>query len=1322
MLRRSVSRAPSAERSSPAASRWSADRGSASPTSISASRDSPRHRASRAPSSSSSTGPAKLTPEDSRSLTETAYNAFKQGTSLADFVSDLVQNYYDMISADHPHHSIVEQFQQKLAEVEPDLTIQFLREITPTLPRRFAKSFSPAITAWVRFKTQHWTEEQDKGGTSAAVPASSKTPVATAPPPAASPSNALEQGIPAIAAAPSLSQPDVDHGSGVDSASSPQAFGTPPEQPDEEAEEHGMNPPDPGADAKETRMLEDSGEAGAPKLGKSVQRDGPAQEEQQERENPAHPDEERYQGGDEDASDFQDLQEQASTHKAGANEEPREEDELVDELEEEDRSEAIAGGEASTTEGMLHADHVSDPAIEQAADAVSANAPEQATAGHQGAEEEQVDKANGRAQEVQSSDGAEKSKDAGVETLKTQYAQADESSSATCNTADVSEVEGAGLSPTLERDEQQASHQDANRSQEQDAIITDKSAVGDEPADLALTASAVGGQPIPAEDSNGTAARDLEPAADAASDRVASAVDAVEQANPADSEVQRVESLDASVIAAGAGTAAEASMQEAAALDASSEIPPDAAASEGPVVTTPPIPSRAKTEEAESRPQAGTTGSENAMVDPRTSQQEAVLATEAAQVEHNEAPAASASGVESCASPVSAAVTAVAVLNDASVAAEEGSGRADQPSEPSTEARTPELTNATDVVAEHDDQVRATVVSPAAQSQLDMDSAQSCRSHERESSQAASESTPNIRPRRTIDDRMKSMLKDLASVTGRRSSYKTIQKLKPLLVGGSKPDTISDLVEHWQDPSRMIPWQCLQELGPGIFHKKAHEHLHLSMHELMDKVSNTKSVQHLTEKLPERVMTRALMEFPRIPHMLHCWSKEKFEYFNARGLPQPTDVKPEFRYADQERVEDGGADALRSSAHPSRGSNSPVSAPSSTQMQPQPQLQPQPLRSLPSTMPQAPIMNAAVPSQVAHLQQAAMNAVTAVSPQALTQVGSQVLAAHIAQHQQQHYSNAAVTPDQRAQLVAALHTGPIQAPPLIQQPAARAQMIAALHSSSLQQAAAQQQDLQQQQGPHVITSTIPASTVMSHQQQQQQQQQQQVSDNARRAAMVKEATDRVFSGLAADCLSFAEQVVGSSASNEVNSRAHYSEADVLHVLNFVVNTYKGEVESDGGSVLKTLKAEERMRKIESVRAAALKVLTLTQTLCRIKVCLNEAASAALRATGEARTENWLDLLNTSTKWSGVKQFLLSQEQRTGAMSRAEAHMLLQKQVDRVNKRLEEVLEQLMSVDDIIGGRVEGGSEEDQAAEEAIRKECEQIGRICCKHVVGILVG
>ncbi|KAJ9474045.1 hypothetical protein PHBOTO_006696 [Pseudozyma hubeiensis] len=140
------------------------------------------------------------------------------------------------------------------------------------------------------------------------------------------------------------------------------------------------------------------------------------------------------------------------------------------------------------------------------------------------------------------------------------------------------------------------------------------------------------------------------------------------------------------------------------------------------------------------------------------------------------------------------------------------------------------------------------------------------------------------RAKKTIDDRMKLMLNDLAKVTGRRSSYETVKELKPKRAGLATPRTVQDVVDQWQDPAQMIPWTCLQELGPGIFHKNAHKHMHLSMHELMDKVSSTKAVKHLSDWLPERVMTRALMEFPRVPHMMHCWNEEKRKYFDSRGV------------------------------------------------------------------------------------------------------------------------------------------------------------------------------------------------------------------------------------------------------------------------------------------------------------------------------------------------------------------------------------------------------------------------------------------------------
>ncbi len=330
--------------------------------------------------------------------------------------------------------------------------------------------------------------------------------------------------------------------------------------------------------------------------------------------------------------------------------------------------------------------------------------------------------------------------------------------------------------------------------------------------------------------------------------------------------------------------------------------------------------------------------------------------------------------------------------------------------------------------------------------------------NERAVSRAASDTNTSTttanRAKKTIDDRMKVMLKDLARVTGRESSYDTIQKLKPLRAGSSTPRTVADLVEHWQDPTNMIPWQCFQELGPDIFHRKAKNHMHNSMHELMDKVSNTRSVKHLMQKLPERVNTRALMEFPRVPHMLHCWNEEKNKYYASRGLPIPTDTRPEFRFADVDvhtmnappaaakaNLLPPDAEERKPALARSEGSSTPTSALAMTQSHSiaqqsniasqqavppvvspvvppvVPQMTQQTLAAFLSKTASAPSVQAATP---AHVNPVALN--VASQNQLLTQVGAQALATHL--HQNPHFASQTVAPRQ----VHHVQAQPVQSP------------------------------------------------------------------------------------------------------------------------------------------------------------------------------------------------------------------------------------------------------------------------------------------------------
>ncbi|SPO29317.1 uncharacterized protein UTRI_06266 [Ustilago trichophora] len=596
---------------------------------------------------------------------------------------------------------------------------------------------------------------------------------------------------------------------------------------------------------------------------------------------------------------------------------------------------------------------------------------------------------------------------------------------------------------------------------------------------------------------------------------------------------------------------------------------------------------------------------------------------------------------------------------------------------------------------------------------------------------------------RTMDDRMKTLLGNLANAINRESSFDTMQKLKPIKVGHSTPQTVKDLAENWQDPAKMIPWDCLQEIGPDILHKNAHKYMNMSTHELMDRVSSKPAAKYLLGHVPERVMTRALMEFPRIPHMIHCWGEETVkcvEFFNFKGVCAAANnvglasanVHEGSLKLDLSGTPTLAPSMIRTQSNPAAPSNAVptiVPAVSSTVQQPQPHLPPHSISPAPSSIP---------------------------TQRQLMEIGSHVLAAHIArQYQSAQFAAPPAQPP------------PVQQPLLVQTP----QSIVYQNQQQTQQQQQQQQHDAAQAARWSTRATI-AETLQRMMQQQQQQkqaeeqrkqaekqrllqvqerlrreaeeerrqreqqaeqlrleqleqqrfQQQQLEQQSamRQAALIKQTVDGVFSGLVADCLSFAEHVIGSRGADEVTSRDHFSEADVLHVVNYVVGVYKRDVDSERSQGRENSRVEEGYARIVKLRAAVEKVISLTRTLFGVKMCLNEAVSESVRTRGVASTDGWLELLFTSERWRGIRDDLVRDESnRTGVgmLSVCERGMLLQRQIDVANKELESRLERMVEINvGVVGG--DGG--EDQEGEATLRNECYQIAGICCKHVVGVL--
>ncbi|TKY87944.1 hypothetical protein EX895_003040 [Sporisorium graminicola] len=1276
--RRSAIRASSAGRSSPVPARLFADTDGSLSESGPSSRTSPQRRASRAPSSAASTGPTKLTPEDIEALKQTAYDAFIQGTSLACHIDGIVRDYADMISPYHPDRPKVEQFQQQLADLGQELTVGYLREVMPTLPARLLKRFGPALAAYIQYLKRDWSDAQAQSndGTSVLDPTVTERIAANAGTDTVASANASNQteaaqnpivvAVPSSPSRPAVEETVLDEAPDGTSShpairasdhvfdqaareSSPNSAGADAEPMD--IDPHNESETAPGQVFEVGPVIADASHDSAFESASSLQVFGTP---------PEQPEEEVEEGNEcFGAAGLGQLEAEPQEHQIL--------DQLrhsVDGEEQRQRSKQQQDGQEEFSQFEDDEDRREQESKERQQ--------------HQPSQESNLDEEG----EDELADELDEVVDEQNESNTNPQAREAEQVAPEGETSVVTDDGVLGTPPTGAFEQEANAEEggvEAQKPYEDDPRYVDhpngdaphgcqtQGGTGQQPTTADANDEMVGTDgtlnqagdsseaPAPTGHTNDCITDELGLPAHPMADTVATADEAVEQALAVESKAHPAVASDEAVPPLGIVAAADSPTQvDNDDADSSHQDPASdgsslaAAASEARTVATPLLPSRSNTAEAAAEAQAATS-------------------------EPSQAFEANAPHAEMRALPLSAATAAVPSLKPASTAAEDDSTRVDQTSEASVEP----------IIAQEDDSAHnpgsgnepdALVIHAAAV-------AEPRHNMERASTQATSDSTKGARPKKTIDDRMKSMLKDLSDVTGRRSSYRTIQKYKPLRAGSGTRKIIQDLVEHWQDPAKLIPWTCLKELGPSIFHKNAHKHMHLSVHELTDKVSNTRSVQHLARKVPERVLTRALMEFPRIPHMLHCWNKEKTKYFASRGLPQPTDTKPEFRFADVQAAENSSGPKLLgvpdANSRASATRNWPLLAQATAQSR----------AVVPSTIvqPQQANTQATMASYISgpSEQVVAAHPVVAAPPQALTQVGSQFQGAHLAR-------TAATAPGYAAQHSPAMPTSAVRPFPPPQQPAF-------------------QPNMQQQRAPGMV---------------QGQQQQQAISDNVRQAAMVKDATDRVFSGLAADCLSFAEHVIGSPASDElVRHLRHFSEADVLHVINFVADTYKREVEAErsSGQLPRCVKAAERYSKVLRVRAVATEVLMLTQMLFRVKRCLNEAAIESLRTTGVASSERWLELLDTAPKWAGVKQHLLKDERALGVLSRAESRMLLQRQVDRLNKRLEARLESLMSMDEIMGGRLSGeADQEEQAAQEAVRKECAQIGRICCKHVVGTL--
>ncbi|KAJ9476073.1 hypothetical protein PHBOTO_006188 [Pseudozyma hubeiensis] len=296
--RRSVSKAPSAGVQSPAAPSLPAqdDGDTLSSASAPASRGASQTRASASSSSRSTPGPAKLTAEEIEALKDNALREYEQGVSLAQHIDNSVRDFTAGLSADHPDLPIVSQFQRKVADLGAQLTIKELRIDIPTLPPRFQKRFAPAVAAYVKYLKREGAQTQGD-----AVPDNVATSSVRSPDPA-------QQQAPDKGNSTATLNNDVGHDSAVESVGSPQAFGTPPEQPLDDLDEAATTHPSPPRAAS------------TPTVSK-------AQEPAEELESNAEEQEAR-----------------AGSAIPQEADEPEEENELIDELEDDDR-EGIKSGE-----------------------------------------------------------------------------------------------------------------------------------------------------------------------------------------------------------------------------------------------------------------------------------------------------------------------------------------------------------------------------------------------------------------------------------------------------------------------------------------------------------------------------------------------------------------------------------------------------------------------------------------------------------------------------------------------------------------------------------------------------------------------------------------------------------------------------------------------------------------------------------------------------------------------------------------------------------------------------------------------------------------
>ncbi len=239
-------------------------------------------------------------------------------------------------------------------------------------------------------------------------------------------------------------------------------------------------------------------------------------------------------------------------------------------------------------------------------------------------------------------------------------------------------------------------------------------------------------------------------------------------------------------------------------------------------------------------------------------------------------------------------------------------------------------------------------------------------------------------------------------------------------------------------------------------------------------------------------------------------------------------------------------------------------------------------------------------------------------------------------------------------------------------------------------------------------------------------QQQQIASQARArqqaATDMRRATEAVFAGLVGDCVSFAEHVLGSRVPSEVAERPYFSEADLTHVVDYVVKVYELEVEAERAAGRRNAAAEEKYAKIMVVKQAAEDVMRTTKILMGVRVCLSETASEALRnASTNAVPRDWQEVLATSPRYASAVEYLVRfQDVPAGLLTRQERNMMLHTMVVATNKDLERTLERTVDVDALIGPvrGATGAISESEA--EMIRRECFLIGCICCKHVVGIL--